>query len=80
MLNLFLDWQYDSYVGQQIPYCFKEELRGIQDAGVKEYGIHNLRAIMQRTLVVSSYPGDFGSDITFSLLDEFMRDVAHIKN
>ncbi len=66
---MFLDWQYDSYVGMQIPYCFKEELRGIEDGGKKTHRIRNLRALFQRTLVVSSYPGDFGSDITYALLD-----------
>jgi hypothetical protein len=30
--------------------------------------------------VVSSYPGDFNSDITYALLDEFLRDTAHINN
>ena len=29
---------------------------------------------------MSSYPGDLGNDITYSLLDEFLRDRAHIKN
>ena len=35
---------------------------------------------MEQTLVISSYPGDFTNDIVYALLDEFLRDMAHIKN
>jgi len=55
-------------------------LRGIQDGGHKSHGINHLRSLFQRTLVVSSYPGDFGNDITYALLDEFLRDTLRIKN
>jgi hypothetical protein len=79
-LEMFLDWQYDSYVALEIPYCFKQELRGIEDAGRKVHKLRNLRGLVQRTLVVSSYPGDFNNDITFALLDEFLRDSVGLKN
>lgn len=55
-------------------------MRGIQRGGAKEQNIHNLRSIVEQTLVVSSYPGDFTNDIAYALLDEFLRDMGRIGN
>ena len=36
--------------------------------------------MFEQTLVISSYPGNFNSNIAYALLDEFMRDVLRIHN
>ena len=35
---------------------------------------------MQRVLVVSSYPGDFGADIVYAMVDVFLEQELKIKN
>jgi hypothetical protein len=80
ILSLFLSWQYDNYVSKQIPLSFKEEIKGIQAAGSKLHNIHQLRSLIEMTLVISSYPSSLGINILTSLFDEFMRDALHIKN
>lgn len=40
----------------------------------------NLRVLIQRVLVVSSYPGDFGSDIIYAMVDVFLQKGLRIKN
>ncbi len=42
--------------------------------------INNLRNLMQRVLVVSSYPGDFTDDIVYAMLDLFLRDYVALHN
>jgi hypothetical protein len=48
-------------------------MTGIQDAGVKVHKISKLRNLVERTLVFSSYPGDFSSDIMYALVDIFVQ-------
>jgi hypothetical protein len=55
-------------------------LRGIQNAGVQLHKTQKFRNLIQRTLVVSSYPGDFGNDIMYAMLDAFMQKTLRIKN
>jgi len=59
---------------------FSEELRGIQNAGVQLYKIKKLRNLIQRVLVVSSYPGELSTDIMYAMLDAFMEKTLKIKN
>ena len=55
-IELFLDWQYESFVSKQLPMEFLEELRGI-DKGGREEGFKLLGRYFKRTLVISSFPG-----------------------
>jgi len=55
-------------------------MRGIQNGGIQNHKIHNLRNLIERTLVVSSYPGDFGDDIMYAMVDAFLEQVLRIKN
>lgn len=55
-------------------------MKGIQNAGVQLHKTNRLRNLIQRTLVVSSYPGDFGNDIMYAMLDAFMQKTLRIKN
>jgi hypothetical protein len=80
ILEIFLDWQYDNFISVKIPTIFKDELRGIQNGGIKKHNVSNLRTLIQRVLVVSSYPGDFGSDIIYALVDVFLQQDLRIKN
>ena len=41
---------------------------------------NRLRDLIQRVLVVSSYPGDFGTDIVYAMVDAFLQDVLRLKN
>jgi hypothetical protein len=75
-----LDWQYDTLIVVQVPNQFEEELRGIQAAGEKVHKLNNLRVLVQRNLVFSSYPGDFNIDIMYSMLDAFLQKGLHIQN
>ena len=72
VLEMFLDWQFNSYVSKQMQPEFKEELLGIRDGGYST-GNYAIYRYVQRVLVVSSYPGDIGGDIKYALLDEFIR-------
>ena len=69
---MFLDWQFNSYVSKQMQPEFKEELLGLRDGGYST-GNYAIYRYVQRVLVVSSYPGDVGSNIEHALLDEFIR-------
>ncbi len=73
ILELFLDWQYDNLISLKIPTMFNEELRGIQNGGLKSHNIINLRKLVQRVLVVSSYPGDVTSNMAYSMFDAFLQ-------
>ena len=75
-----MDWQYDNFVYKKIPSEFKEELRGIQNGGFKNHNLSKMRNIIERFLVVSSYPGDFGSDIVYAMVDAFLQQGLKIHN
>lgn len=75
IMEWFLDWQYNAYVGKNIQDEFKEELLGIRDAGYK-FGYYDIHRLVKRVLVVSSYPGGILNDILYSLLDEFTRALS----
>ena len=75
-----MDWQYDNFISLKIPSVFKEELRGIQNGGAKSHSIKNLRNLVQRVLVVSSYPGDIGDNIAYAMVDVFLQKELRIKN
>lgn len=78
ILELFLDWQYDNFIVQKIPNEFLEELSGVQRAGEKVHKISKLRNLLERTLVFSSYPGDFTTDIMYALVDIFIEKGLRI--
>lgn len=40
----------------------------------------SLRILIQRTLVVSSYPGDIGVDIMYAMVDVFLEKSLKITN
>lgn len=78
--ELFLDWQYDNLIYHNVPWEFNEEMRGIQAAGFKNHNSSKLRVLAQRYLVVSSYPGDFSSDIVYAMVDAFLEQSLKIQN
>lgn len=80
IMEMFLDWQYDSMIVKQIPNDFLEELRGIQNAGFKVHKISRLRNLVERVLVISSYPGDVTKDISYAMLDAFLEKGLRIHN
>lgn len=51
---------------------FKEELLGLKDGG-RSSGNPSIYKYVQRTLVISSYPGNIMGDIKYALLNEFIR-------
>ena len=55
-------------------------MKGIHDAGEKVHKNNRLRLIVQRTLVFSSYPGDFNIDIMYAMLDAFSEKGLKITN
>lgn len=80
VLELFLDWQFDEFVVKNIPLEFLEELRGLQNGAESEHKIHSMRSMIQRTLVISSYPGDFGNDIIYAMVDVFLQKYLRLHN
>ena len=79
-MGMFLDWQHDTLIRSQIPTEFREELRGIQDAGFKKHQVSILRKTIQRILVISSYPGDVTLDILYAMVDAFLEKGLRIQN
>jgi len=79
VMELFLDWQYDTLVSKQIPAEFKQEIRGVQK-GTRARGLKGVRVLMERILVISSYPGDVTVDMSYAMLDFFLEDVLRIRN
>jgi hypothetical protein len=80
VLELFLDWQYDTLIERNIPNGFLDEMKGIQNAGIKVHKNSRLRVLVQRSLVFSSYPGDFNTDIMYAMLDAFLQKGLRIQN
>lgn len=75
-----MDWQYDNFIVQKIPNSFLEELRGIQNAGRVVHKVSKMRNLVERTLVFTSYPGDFSADIMYAMVDVFIQKGLRIQN
>jgi len=67
-MEMYLDWQYSSYVRKYIPVQFLQEINGIKDGGNKA-GIKKLKKYIERTLVLSNFPGALQNDVSASLFD-----------
>ena len=72
MVEIFLDWQYDSYVRKQLPIEFLDEIKGLKKAG-REEGYKLMGMYFERVLVISSFPGSPENDIVSILADEFLK-------
>jgi len=72
-LEAFLDWQWDFFLSVQLTDGFKDEIRGIRDAGNAQ-GVPNLDVLVNRVTVVANFPGDIETNIEYLLLDEFGVD------
>eukprot|EP01121_Diplochlamys_sp_Union-15-3_P022670 TRINITY_DN972_c0_g1_i1.p1 TRINITY_DN972_c0_g1~~TRINITY_DN972_c0_g1_i1.p1 ORF type:complete len:422 (-),score=61.99 TRINITY_DN972_c0_g1_i1:2-1267(-) len=68
-LEFFLDWQWTDYLSLQITQEFRDELRGLRDAGIA-HNYANLDVLVQRIITISNFPGDVNSNIEWLLINE----------
>jgi hypothetical protein len=52
----------------------------MQNGGLKSHNLSRMRTLIQRILVVTSYPGDFSSDVMYAMVDVFLQQELKIKN
>jgi len=69
VLGPVLDWQWNTYLSQELPVEYLEEIAGMNvgghDAGVEDIGI-----LATRVIVMANAPGDL-SDWLYVLINEF---------
>lgn len=67
--ELFLDWQWSSYLSVGVPQEYLDELSGLKEGGLS-VGVADLDLITERGITLANLPGDV-EDIIFVLIDEF---------
>lgn len=63
-----LERQWNKYLSKQIPSEFVEEMEGI-DQGAKDIGVEGIGRLLQRSLVISNFPGDIESNIEWLIFE-----------
>lgn len=69
LIELFLDWQWSSYLSVDVPQEYMDELNGLGDGGLT-IGVKDLSLMTSRGITLANLPGDV-EDIIFVLIDEF---------
>lgn len=77
IIELFLDWQWTSYLSVDVPQEYLDELSGLRDGGAS-VGVADLDLITQRGITLANLPGDV-EDIIFLLIDEFSNSAQLTK-
>jgi hypothetical protein len=71
MLQVFIDWQWHSFLSQETPQDFKDEIAGIR-SGCEAIRVSDCDAYVTRVIALANAPGD-ADDFLDVLEDEFMR-------
>lgn len=56
--NSFCDWQWNNYLGVQVPEYYNEEFRGLEEGGHKAGFKQNFGRLITRVTVVANFPGN----------------------
>jgi hypothetical protein len=75
VIELFLDWQWASYLSVEVPQEYMDELEGLAAGGLV-IGIDNLSLMVSRGITLANLPGDV-EDILFVLIDEFAESKSN---
>ena len=65
-IEVFCDWQGKQYLFKQLPLDYKQELEGLEQAGL-DFGSPDLGKTIKRVLVLANAPGDLQDFILVSL-------------
>ena len=74
----FMDWQWDSYLSQELPEEYLDELKGLTEGGIAAGVDGDVGVALSRGITLANLPGDV-QDIIFVLIDEYKaskRDSA----